>query len=66
MKNLTPHTICAISTPSGSGGIAVVRVSGNEAFEICDKIFAFNQPEVKLALKRPAQGRAEQPQTHLG
>ena len=51
MKNLTPHTICAISTPSGSGGIAVVRVSGNEAFEICDKIFAFNQPEVKLADK---------------
>jgi len=32
-------TICAISTPTGSGGIAVIRVSGNKAFAICDKIF---------------------------
>ena len=32
-------TICAISTPSGVGGIAVIRVSGNEAFDICDKVF---------------------------
>ena len=32
-------TICAISTPAGSGGIAVIRVSGEKAFEICDKIF---------------------------
>jgi len=31
-------TICAISTPSGTGGIAVIRVSGKDAFEICDKI----------------------------
>ena len=32
-------TICAISTPSGVGGIAVIRVSGDEAVSICDKIF---------------------------
>ena len=32
-------TICAISTASGTGGIAVIRVSGNDAIEICDKIF---------------------------
>ena len=32
-------TICAISTPAGVGGIAVIRVSGENAFEICDKIF---------------------------
>jgi len=32
-------TICAISTATGSGGIAVIRISGNEAFAICDKIF---------------------------
>ena len=32
-------TICAISTPPGRGGIAVVRISGSEAFAICNKIF---------------------------
>lgn len=31
-------TICAISTPAGSGGIAVCRVSGKDAFSIVDKI----------------------------
>jgi len=35
----TNNTICAISTPAGIGGIAVIRVSGKDAFEICDKIF---------------------------
>jgi tRNA modification GTPase len=32
-------TICAVSTPPGSGGIAVIRVSGPEASGICDKLF---------------------------
>ena len=32
-------TICAISTPGGVGGLAVVRISGNEAIEITDKIW---------------------------
>jgi len=32
-------TICAISTPAGTGGIAVVRLSGPEAIVIADKIF---------------------------
>ena len=32
-------TICAISTPYGSGGIAVVRVSGASAIQIVDSLF---------------------------
>jgi len=32
-------TICAVSTPSGVGGIAVVRVSGPQAVTIADKIW---------------------------
>jgi tRNA modification GTPase len=32
-------TICAISTAPGMGAIAVLRLSGPKAFEICDKIF---------------------------
>lgn len=31
-------TIAAIATPSGEGGIAVIRVSGSEAVAICEKI----------------------------
>ena len=36
MKN---QTIAAISTPFGKGGIAVIRISGEKAFEIADKMF---------------------------
>ena len=32
-------TICALATPSGSGAIAVIRLSGNKSPEITDKIF---------------------------
>jgi len=35
----TSPTICAISTPAGTGGIAVIRLSGDQAFPIADKIF---------------------------
>ncbi len=33
------HTIAAISTPPGCGGIAVIRISGDEAFCVADKVF---------------------------
>lgn len=33
------HTIAAIATPAGQGGIAVIRVSGREAFDIVQKIW---------------------------
>ncbi len=32
-------TIAAIATPPGEGGISVIRVSGPEAIEICDRVF---------------------------
>lgn len=32
-------TICAISTPYGIGGIAVVRVSGRDALRIVDSVW---------------------------
>ena len=63
---LNDNTICAISTPPGSGGIAVIRVSGPDALGICDKLFiagrvlAFsdiNNPEnnhKKRLLQQPA------------
>ena len=42
------ETICALSTPQGVGGIAVVRVSGSQAWEVVGKLFSKPlQPEQK-------------------
>lgn len=41
-------TICAISTPHGSGGIAVIRLSGQQAIPIADTIFRQPGKEKKL------------------
>ncbi len=37
--NHKEKTIAAVATPAGVGGIATLRVSGEEAVEICDKAF---------------------------
>ncbi len=39
MKNVHFDTIAAISTPMGEGAIAIVRLSGDEAIQIADRIF---------------------------
>lgn len=42
-NNMTQHTndtICAISTPPGVGGIAVIRISGPQAIEIAERIWS--------------------------
>ena len=36
---MSERTVAAISTPIGEGGISLIRVSGRDAIEICDKIF---------------------------
>lgn len=36
---LIQDTICALATPSGVGGLAVIRLSGKEAFPIADTCF---------------------------
>ena len=36
---LNMSAICAISTPYGTGGIAIIRVSGEESIKIVDKLF---------------------------
>lgn len=33
------RTIAAVSTPAGTGGIAVIRISGEDAVKIADKVF---------------------------
>lgn len=34
-----PSTVAAIATPMSAGGIGIVRISGEKAFEIADKVF---------------------------
>ena len=36
----TTDTICALATPPGVAGLAVIRISGPKSFEICDGVFA--------------------------
>ena len=51
--NSTSDTICAISTPAGQGGIAVIRISGKDAFSVCNKIFKPAKESVPL----PEEGK---------
>lgn len=36
------RTIAAISTPPGTGGISVIRLSGDDAIKIADSVFTGN------------------------
>lgn len=46
------ETICAISTAPGIGGIAVIRVSGTNAFPICDQLFQAKHEGKKLCTQK--------------
>lgn len=45
---MTSDTIAAIATALTNSGIGIIRVSGNEAFDIADKIFRPKNKEKKL------------------
>lgn len=42
-------TICALSSPPGTGAIAVIRVSGNLAFSVCSRLFRSDKRKINLA-----------------
>ena len=46
-------TICAIATPPGSGAISIIRVSGKDAYAICDKIVKFQDKKKKIRRLKP-------------
>lgn len=46
------ETICAISTAPGTGGIAVIRVSGADALAICDRVFRPHGEGKRLASRK--------------
>jgi tRNA modification GTPase len=47
--NLPDDTIAAVSTPPGEGGIGIVRLSGNAAFEVAQKILVFSSGRFGLS-----------------
>jgi len=46
-------TIAAISTAPGIGGIAVIRVSGNDTLKNCDSIFVPQTKKNSLTTQKP-------------
>jgi tRNA modification GTPase len=54
--NYCPDTIAAISTPSGMGAIAVIRVSGNDAIEIVND-FILSRNLIKIKSRYPFTGK---------
>jgi tRNA modification GTPase len=47
----TEDTIVAISTPKGTGGIGIVRLSGKSALSIADKMFSTSKGETPSTFK---------------
>ena len=45
-------TICAISSASGNGAIALIRLSGNEAYAIISKIFKSKKKTFNLSQEK--------------
>lgn len=43
MNNMENSTIVAIASPPGMGAVSLIRVSGKEAFSICDKVISRKQ-----------------------
>ncbi|MDF2720766.1 MAG: tRNA modification GTPase TrmE [Paenibacillus sp.] len=56
-------TIAAISTPTGEGGIAVIRISGDEAVTIADRIFSFKGGLQQVPTHTVHYGHIVQPAT---
>ncbi len=46
---MNTDTICAISTPAGTGAISVIRISGKEAISVADSIFRSAKSSKRLA-----------------
>ena len=52
MSSMFSSTIAAVSTPRGRGGVAVIRVSGDDAVNICDKFVSASKPLCEFVPRR--------------
>ncbi len=60
---MTEDTIAAVSTPSGKGAVSMIRVSGKDAFSICDTVFRGNQTLTETPGYRMVYGKIMQNET---
>ena len=60
MRDLA-DTICALSTPPGRSGIAVVRVSGTQSLALFHRIFLPKKKFAHVPFRRAMLGRIEEP-----
>jgi tRNA modification GTPase len=56
-------TIAAISTPHGTGGIGIVRVSGDKAFEVASRLFKGKKPFDEIKSHTISYGKIIDPET---
>ena len=57
----TERTIAAISTPPGSGGIGIIRISGADALAVLQKIFQPQVPNCRFKSHQFSYGRIVHP-----
>ncbi|SFC85219.1 tRNA uridine-5-carboxymethylaminomethyl(34) synthesis GTPase MnmE [Butyrivibrio sp. YAB3001] len=53
LNNFSNDTICAIATAMSDAGIGIIRVSGKNALEICNKIYVSSKKEHNLFSHSP-------------
>jgi tRNA modification GTPase len=58
------ETIAAVSTPSGIGGIGIIRLSGPRAWPIARRLFVPHRPASKIKTRHLYLGRILDPDTH--
>ena len=56
-------TVAAISTPPGKGGVALIRISGEDAFAVCERVFV---PRGKMKFSEIPPRRATYGDIYLG
>lgn len=59
---LEKETICAISTPAGVGGVAIVRISGNDAIQIASSVLSMSTPLAEKKANTVSFGRLVKPE----
>lgn len=57
-------TIAALSTPYGTGGIGVIRISGDLAFEVSGKLFSSSRTMEEIASHTVTYGKIVDPETN--
>ena len=53
LRSFNDDTICAIATAMTDAGIGIIRVSGNDAVSICDKLYISGKKERDLTRHEP-------------